>query len=119
MAEGMALNGLLSLCLFLDLHDVSIYGDSQVLVNFVSRKNIITQSHLASWLERIRFLWNALKAATISYICRELNQEADCVSKKGLKESLETWHLQVLTDGKTSCIQRVYGLMSEKNKMYI
>lgn len=105
MAEAMALGGLLSMCLFLDLHDVKIYGDSQMLVNFVSQKINITQTHLAGWLERIRFLWNALKGTSINHIYRELNQEADGLSKKGLKEDPDFWHLQIQTDGIATNIQ--------------
>lgn len=105
MAEAMALTGLLSFCLFLDLHDVSIYGDSQVLVNFIAGKNTISKAHLAGWLDRVRFLWTSLIGGPIKYIRRELNQEADHLSKKGLHDDPGLWHLQVSSDGKYFFIQ--------------
>ena len=35
MAEVMALAGLLSFCIFLDIHLVSIYGDSKIVIDHV------------------------------------------------------------------------------------
>lgn len=105
MAKVMALSGFLSFCLFLDLHDVSIYGDSQVLVNYVAGKNSISKAHLASWLDWIWFLWNSLIGGSIKYIRRELNQDADRLSKKELLHDPELWHLQVSSDGKNFFIQ--------------
>lgn len=45
-AEAMALPGLLKFCLFLDIQQVSVFGDSKVMVDFISRKNHILVPHL-------------------------------------------------------------------------
>lgn len=52
-AEVMALAGLLSFCLFLNLQSVSIFGDSRVLVDYVLGKNKILKPQLVGWLDRI------------------------------------------------------------------
>jgi len=48
-AEAIVLAGLLKLCLFLDIQQVSIFGDSKVLVDSVTKKNHIMALHLAGW----------------------------------------------------------------------
>lgn len=55
MAEAMALTGLLSFYLFLNLQDISFYGDSKVLVDYMAGKISISRPHLEGWLNRIRF----------------------------------------------------------------
>lgn len=53
--EAIVVAGLLKFCLFLDIQDVTVFGDSKVMMDFVSRKNHILMSHLAGWLDRIKF----------------------------------------------------------------
>lgn len=108
LAEAMALAGLMSFCLFLNLQDVSIFGDSKVLVDYVAGKNTISKLHLMGWLDRIRFFWNSLKGGSVNYICREQNNMADSFSKKGLQAAPGLWHLQVSSDGKSFSIQEFF-----------
>jgi len=51
-AEAVALAGLLSFCLFLNLQNVSIFGDSKVMVDHVLGKNNILKPQLVGWLDR-------------------------------------------------------------------
>lgn len=83
-AEAMALAGLLHFCLFVNLQDVSIFGDFKVLVDDLRGKNIIRKLQLSGWIHRINFLWNRSKGVSIRHIKRDLNQAANDLSKKGL-----------------------------------
>lgn len=56
MAEAMALAGLLNFCLFLNLQGVSIYGDSKVMVDFVSGKKYHLQASPCWMVRQDRFL---------------------------------------------------------------
>lgn len=92
-AEAMALAGLLKFCLFLDLQQISVFGDSKVMVDFVSRKNLILVPHLIGWMDRI------------SHICRDKNMQADSLSKLGLQSAPGLWFLQIFSDGEIFYIQ--------------
>lgn len=104
-AEAMALAGLLHFCLFLDLQDVSIFGDSKVLVYGICGKNNIRNPQLSGWIERINFLWNNSKGVSICHIKRDFNQVADDLSKNGLRVAPSLWFLQVSFEGIVFSIQ--------------
>lgn len=108
MAEAMALAGLLSFCFFINLQNITIFGDSKVLVDYLSRKNMISRSHLVGWLDKIRFYWNSLMGSSIHHINRDQNQKADELSKKGLQAVPGSWHLQVSSERKIFSIQDFY-----------
>lgn len=101
-AGAMALAGLLSFCLFLNLQNVTIFGDSRVLVDYVFGKNNILKPQLIGWLDRIRFLWIRLAGGSIHHINRALNQQADDLSKEGLQMVPGLWSLQVADGGAVS-----------------
>lgn len=104
-AEVMAVVGLLKFCLFLDIQDVTVFGDSKVMVDFVSRKNHILISHLAGWLDRIQFFWECLAGGSIHRISRDKNSQADSLSKMGLQSAPSSWFLQVFAEGENYLIQ--------------
>jgi len=66
--EAMALTGLLHFCLFLNLQEVSIFGNLKVMVDFVLGKNNIIKPQLIGWLDRIKFLWNRSEGTSIHHI---------------------------------------------------
>ncbi len=96
-AEAMALAGLLKFCLFLNLHHVSIYGDSKVMIDYISGKIHITAPHLNGWMGRIIYHWDSMDGSSIHHICRDKNYLADSLSKSGLQEASGSWFLQVLS----------------------
>eukprot|EP00253_Pinus_taeda_P024795 PITA_24795 len=104
-AEAMALAGLLKLCIFLNIQDVLVFGDSKVMVDFVSGKNHIFMPHLVGWMDRISFYWGSLEGGSIHHISRELNQQAYLLSKEGLHSALGLWFLQVVFEGNLFPIQ--------------
>lgn len=104
-AEAMALAGLLKFCLFLDLQHVSIFGDSKVMVDFISRKNQILVPHLIGWMGRINFFWGSMVGGSIYYICRDKNNQADSLSKLCLHAATGLWFLQIFSEGESYHIQ--------------
>ena len=104
-AEAMALAGLLKFYLFLDLQHVSIFGDSKVMVDYISGKNHITVPHLIGWMGRISVFWDSIGGGSIHHIRRDKNYLADSLSKTGLHDATGLWYLQVLTEGESYQIQ--------------
>lgn len=108
LAKAMALAGLLSFCPFLNLQDVSIFGDSKALVDYVSGKISISRPLLVGWLDRIRYSWISLTGGSAHHISRNQNLLADALLKKGLHVAMGCWHLQVYSGGKINPIQDFY-----------
>lgn len=82
--EAISLAGLLSFCICFDIHSMSIYGDSKIMVDHVIGKCCISYPHLTGWMDRIMYLWGELQGCSIQHIYRSMNQQADCLSKEGL-----------------------------------
>lgn len=101
----MALDGLLYFCSFLDISDVSIFGNSKVMVDFVLKENNISMPHLAGWMNRIRALWDDMYDFSIKHISGSQNLKADSLSKKGLSSSLGLWFVQILFEEEIFTIQ--------------
>ena len=75
-AEVMALAGLLSICDFLGLQKLPIFGDSKVIIEHVLFKHTIRNIHLLGWLNRVEVMWRNRKDFTISHITKDKNQRA-------------------------------------------
>lgn len=100
-AEAISLLGLLKFCLFLDIHQVSIFGDSKVWVDSVTGKNHILAPHLIGWRDRIYYYWGEMVGSSIGHICRDKNAKADALSKLGLLSSPGLWYLEIFSEGET------------------
>ena len=94
----MALAGLLSLGIFLDIPNLQIFGGSKVITDHVLSKHNIKNIHLVGWLDRIAALWNSKREYTISHIHRNKNKKADALSKMGLTSPQDVWRMQITTD---------------------
>lgn len=105
MAEAMALARLLTFCIFFDIHLVSIYGDSKIMVDHVLGKCRISCPHLTGWMDRVMFLWGKVNGCSIQHIYRSKNQQADCLSKEGLLTQKGIWSVKVISDGESFSIQ--------------
>lgn len=105
MAEAMALARLLTFCIFFDIHLVSIYGDSKIVVDHVLGKGRIGCPHLTGWMDRVMFLWGKVNGCSIQHIYRSKNQQADCLSKEGLLTQTGIWSVKVISDGESFSIQ--------------
>jgi len=105
MAKAMALAALLSFCIFFDIHLVSIYGDSKLVIDHVLGKCRITYPHLLGWMNIIMFLWDKVDGCSIQHIYRSTNQQADSLSKEGLLTQTCIWSVKVFSEGESFPIQ--------------
>ena len=84
-AELMALWGGLWVASDLSLQDFHIYGDSKIVIGWVSNSYHLLSPHLHGWLARTQNLWNRMLRPMINHIYRENNTRADGLSKRGLQ----------------------------------
>lgn len=84
-AELMALWGGLWIASDLSLKDCHIYGDSKIVIGWVTNRFHFLSPHLRGWLDRAQGLWNRLQRPEINHIFRENNTRADGLSKRGLQ----------------------------------
>lgn len=97
-AEVMALVGLLSICDFLGLQKLHIFGDSKVIIEHALSKHTIRNIHLSGWLNRVEAMWSTRKDSTISHITKNKNQRANALSKQGLSSPQGIWRMQITVD---------------------
>ena len=98
-AELVALWGGLRLAVLLQLQEVHIYGDSQVVIGWVTRTMNMQRPDLLGWLHRTQNLWESLNCPPIMHIFRESNTRADGLSRKGLGTEFGLMHVVLFRDG--------------------
>ena len=99
-AEVMALWGGLHIAQDLQVQGVSIYGDSLLVINWITNKYQMKSSHLQGWLERTQSLWQRLGCPPINHIYRESNTRADKLSKRGLRAEFGIMEVSHLKEGR-------------------
>ena len=107
-AEAMALASLLSMCHFLNIQSLQIYGDSKVIIEHVTEKNHIKNQCLDGWMNRIMTLWRGMEGYSICHIYRSQNVQADILSKKGLLSHPGIWNMEVILEAESFHIQEFY-----------
>ena len=85
-AEIMALWGGLYIAFDLQIQVAGIYGDSKLVIGWLSGEAHMDSPLLQGWLDRTRSLWNQMGCPPLLHVYRELNTRADRLSKKGLLE---------------------------------
>lgn len=88
-AEVMALWGALFVAFDLQILVANIFGDSKLVIGWITNESRLETPHLQGWVERTRQLWNLLNCPPIFHIFRENNTRADRLSKRGLLEDFE------------------------------
>ena len=83
-AEILALWVLLVVSKLLGIPLQTIYGDSLVIINWANKLSSLDSPSLKHWCEDIRSLTLLFSPLTLSHICHDHNQQADCLSKKAL-----------------------------------
>lgn len=66
------------------LNDVSIFGDSKIIIDAMVGKAVLSTARVQGWLLRAQQLWSKMNKPAITHIFRENNTRADRLSKKGL-----------------------------------
>ena len=72
-AEIMALWGGLLIAHDLQIQGVSIYDDSQLIINWITNRCLMMSPHLQGWIEWTQCLWQRLGSPPINHIYRENN----------------------------------------------
>ena len=83
-AELTALWATLKVARSSHLQDIQIFGDSKVVVDWENGKNTIRAPHLQHLLAEIQELKSKFRRISFVHIYRELNAEADSLSKQAL-----------------------------------
>ena len=84
-AELLALWALLAMSKLLGIPLQTIFGDSQVIINWANRISSLDSPSLRHWCEDIRSLIQNFSPLTLNHILREHNQQTDCLSKNALE----------------------------------
>ena len=63
---------------------ISIFGDSKLIIGWVTNNYQMMSPFLQGWMDRVRKLWRRLGCPVISHVFRENNTRADRLSKRGL-----------------------------------
>jgi ribonuclease HI len=76
----------LTLATRLDIIDIKVLGDSRIVIDWLNYKGNLQVFALDCWKDRIRDLIKNFRAINFSHIYRELNREADLLSKKAIQQ---------------------------------
>lgn len=99
-AEVMALWGGLHIAQDLQVQGISIYGDSMLIINWITSKYQMRSPHLQGWVERTQGLWQRLGCPPINHIYRENNSRADKLSKRGLTAGFGNMEVSHFKEGR-------------------
>jgi ribonuclease HI len=91
-AEYRALIALLEAAVRHGAHDLTIYGDSQVVVNDVNGPDRAAARSLLAYRSAARALMNQLRAVTLRWVPRHRNQFADALSQRAAVLHPESRH---------------------------
>ena len=83
-AKLEALQLILNVAININISQLQVFGDSKMVVDWVNKKIQINAPHLQQLLNAIRRLLEFFTGFIISHIYRELNLEADGLSKQAL-----------------------------------
>jgi ribonuclease HI len=97
--EMLGLWTLLTLDLKLGMGCFHVFGDSQVVINWILGKGEIRSIAHQHWGQRILDCLDAFDKIGFSHIYRELNIEADKMSKRALTSSPGIYYYKELKDG--------------------
>jgi ribonuclease HI len=85
-AELMGAWATLQLAKYLDIEKLQVFGDSLVIINWLSKKGNLRVSALEGWKRRIIILKEKFIDINFYHILREFNRAADDQSKRALTE---------------------------------
>lgn len=91
----MALWGLLWFTKFLDIQNIHVFGDSKVFTDYVEVHANSHKSSLQGWLKQIKLIWSSLNQPSIQHTCRNLNSKVDKLSKLGVREEVDGFHVNI------------------------
>jgi hypothetical protein len=66
--------------------DMQVLGDSRIIIDWLNNKGKLQVNALECWKDRINELIKGYTLINFTHIYRELNMEADLLSKRALQE---------------------------------
>jgi len=91
----MTLWGLLWFSKSLNIPILHIFGDSNILIDYVLGWTHIYQPTLQGWLFQVQQLWISYKGPSIEHIGRERNHFVDKLWKRGLHVEQGGLHIEI------------------------
>ena len=98
-AELWALWATLKVAKSSQIQEIQIYRDSKVVVDWANEKNSIRAPHLQHLLVEIQTLKTSFRRISFGHIYRELNMEADALSKQALAYQPGLMETEEVSDG--------------------
>jgi len=78
----------------MDIHDIRVFGDSRVVIDWINGKADIHSIILQHWCSRIQVLVSHFSVTCFQHVYREFNMEADRLSKRGLGCTMGTLYYE-------------------------
>ena len=82
----------------LEIKDISIYGDSKVIIDDMSGKSELFLHEAQGWIDKVKYLISKFASVSWNHIFRENNSRADKLSKKGLISPPGSLHILKIWD---------------------
>jgi len=83
----------------MDIRELRLFGDSRVVIDWLNSQAAIHSINLHHWCIKVRGLVEEFTEIHCNHIYRELNQEADTLSKRGLDGASGVLHFEEWRDG--------------------
>lgn len=103
-AEILSLKLLLAFAIEQNITEISIYGDSKNVINWINGTQRCFNSNLENLLEEVLLLKSSFEAFSCHHIYRSQNQEADKESKDGLLIDAGNWRISEYQGGQFSAV---------------
>ena len=100
-AELISLNLLFSLALKYEIHTLHIFGDSQLVINWVIGMYRIKNMQLTLVLHEVIRISELLEKVDYKHIYRERNSKADALAKEGANVLEGHWHIHEFRESET------------------
>jgi ribonuclease HI len=84
IAEALALWQGLSQAQIMNITDLNVFGDSRIIIQALSSKNLTSHMRLRQILKKIKLLMTTFQSIQLFHILRELNGEADKEANKAV-----------------------------------
>ena len=89
-AELLALWGLLYFAKIKEILPVTVFGDSEVIMDWARGSHDLHTIQLLHWIRRTKELIDFFQHSSFSHIYREHNSEANILSKQAIGDGMET-----------------------------
>jgi hypothetical protein len=78
---------ILFLARHLNLDVIQVIGDSKIIIEWLKDKGKLQITSLMGWMDKIKVLKNVFREIHFTHVYRELNMDADHLSKKALTKT--------------------------------